>query len=181
MDNAETELFWTDWRRFHPHQWPVGWALRQSKSLPWLRLHALPESKRYSQNAAEQAIILDRAYELAGQVIGDGEHCWQVAATYGDWAPSSGNVMQLDDDVDEVARGLHFDAMARQWQRGGYDTILTEIADDVAGHILWFNSSNGAIFAPYDGGFDLFPSSQQDVENYRMLYSEWLSKRPDGL
>jgi len=43
------------------------------------------------------------------------------------------------------------------------------------------NQNSNAIFAPYDGGFDLFPPSQLDVEHMRELHPEWLSSYPDGL
>ncbi len=181
MGSNSTDLFWTDWRKFHGELWPVGWALRQSQLLPWLRLHALPESKRYAQNHAEQRIILDRAYELAEHIIGESELCWQVTASYGNWLPSSENVMLIDDENEHEASGLHFDAISVQWGRGAYDAILTDIADDKTPHILWFGPSKGSIFAPYDGGFDLFPRSHKHVEDYRNLYSEWLSKHPEGL
>ncbi|WP_446689018.1 DUF3885 domain-containing protein [Rhizobium laguerreae] len=45
-----------------------------------------------------------------------------------------------------------------RWQEGSFDDLLTARADDETGPTLLMNSGNGAIFAPYDGGFDLFPA-----------------------
>ncbi len=40
---------------------------------------------------------------------------------------------------------------------------------------------SGAIFSPYDGGFDLFPHSQSEVESLKAEWVDWLCLRPDGL
>jgi hypothetical protein len=39
----------------------------------------------------------------------------------------------------------------------------------------------GKIFAPYDGGFDLFPSPGEEVAQLKSRFSEWLSSHPEGL
>ena len=69
-----------------------------------------------------------------------------------------------------------------RWQlsQQTFDARLLEIADDTE-RSLWMNRATGAIFAPYDGGFDLFPCSHADAAALRTEHADWLSDYPGGL
>jgi hypothetical protein len=62
-----------------------------------------------------------------------------------------------------------------------FDKLLTAIADDEVDFVFWMNRENGAIFAPYDGGFDLFPSTDAQVDELKKSYPDWLSSHSQGL
>jgi hypothetical protein len=42
------------------------------------------------------------------------------------------------------------------WASGQFDGLLRDIADERAAPTLWCSGETGAVFAPYDGGIDLF-------------------------
>lgn len=75
-------LFDREWSDFRPGHQPAGWMLRDAGSLPWVRFHSLPQSKRYPDNEAEAEIILSRAEALGDAILGRGAACWQVECRY---------------------------------------------------------------------------------------------------
>jgi hypothetical protein len=67
------------------------------------------------------------------------------------------------------------------WRQGTLDSILLAIADEKTGPTMWMNQQTGKIFAPYDGGFDVFVSSPEEVGLLRAQFGDWLSDHPEGL
>ena len=180
MKSKSEQQFWSEWTQLYAGLWPAGWMLRTAGQLPWTRFHALPESKRYADTPEEAQMVLDRAYELADKVLQEGAACWLVTAIYEDdkiGAPDSDNFV-ADEDGDA---GWRFSASEVTWQRGSADAILTDVARDQAGPTLWLSRETGKIFAPYDGGFDIFLRSPAEVEEIKTKYREWRSSHPEGL
>lgn len=68
-----------------------------------------------------------------------------------------------------------------RWQGGVFDKVLKDVADDATGPTLWCDREYGRVFAPYDGGFDLFPISMAEVAELKARHKDWLSKEPSGL
>jgi hypothetical protein len=172
--NEKQSAFVTDWRRFRPEGVPLGWLLRQSEAEPWLRLHALPGSKRYAENDRERRLVLGRANWLAARILGKGHPCWQVEVVAGD-QENVGYYQEAGEDF-----RFYFNAKQITWQYSQNDQLLTDIADDTR-RALWMNKTDGKVFAPYDGGFDIFPCNQQEVDLIANKRKSWLSKHPKGL
>lgn len=177
--------FKREWSSFHDQRRPLSWMLRSDKSLPWVRFHSLPDSKRYPENKAEEVVVLGRAYTLANATLGTGAGCWQIACRpdetsppYWDVPASGTAAMTLADDDGDLWR-VH--VLETHWRKGTLDSILLAIADDRTGPTMWMDRQTGKIFAPYDGGFDLFLSSPQEVEQLTAQFGDWLSDHPEGL
>ena len=83
-----------------------------------------------------------------------------------------------EDDFPEHA--WHVYAAATHWEPGKFSELLLSIADEKAAPTLWLSAS-GVVFAPYDGGIDLFLPTLPAVERLRMAHPTWLSKHPEGL
>lgn len=77
------------------------------------------------------------------------------------------------------ARITQFVALV-EWQNGSFDEILRRVANDEIRYISWMNIQNGEIFAPYDGGADLFLSSTARRDELREQFKDWLSNHPEG-
>jgi hypothetical protein len=169
------EQFRADWSRFHPNQEPTGWLLR-ARPIPWVRFHALP--------AAERATILARAYILAAEVLGEGASCWMIASYYWFGAKAAEGEPTLEwvyDDDDEDLGILRSEVSLTEWRSGAHDTSLMAIAEGQTAHEVWMARATGEIFAPYDGGFDLFPSDWTRVAVLKTKWASWLSSYPGGL
>lgn len=72
------EDFHRDWSHYHGDQPPLAHVLRERAQTPWVRFHALPDSKRYAENEAEQREILRRANVLGAEILGADTLCWLV-------------------------------------------------------------------------------------------------------
>jgi hypothetical protein len=173
--------FEQNWMVFHPELRPISWLLRESKSLPWVRFHALPESKRYAEDRTEKAIILDRGYTLADEILGEAANCWRITLQYKPATKEISTFKEWIEDDHDPNWAWHWDATPSIWRRGQSDALLTAIANFEGPYTIWMNREDGGIFAPYDGGFDLFPSTAKRVAELRLQFRDWLSSRPDGL
>lgn len=189
--------FETEWDQRYGEYRPAGFAMRTGGAKHWVRFHALPESKRYAETKAERAIVLARMNTLAMAVLGNAS-CWIVQTTYRDLEAETDEVEHLwppavtlelpvafqfeGNDDEACGEGLWIvHAAEDHWKTGRFDQILEAIADDTAASTLWMSRSTGAVFAPYDGGVDLFLPTQADVDHLKVRYSDWLSTYPSGL
>lgn len=186
------------WSRFHAGHWPVGYRLRGSGAVNWVRFHSLPNSKRYADSDDERRTILQRQNLLASEVLGP-DPCWLVQTH---WITPAGmtdvadahdpfaatrqfdlkpafEFSDDDDDDDSVAWRVH--AGQTGWTDGGFDELLTSIAEERAGPTLWMSEATGSIFAPYDGGVDLFLAKPEEATSLKAKYRDWLSSHPAGL
>lgn len=178
MQTQPDTEFQREWAHYHGERRPLGWLLRQDDDLPWVRFHALPDSKRYAENDRERQIILERANQLGDRLLGAGAECWLVESnpvTLADGAIFTGTYAE-DDDFE-----CSFYAYPVRWQAGGFDALIAAIADDMPGRALWMSRKSGNILAPYDGGFDCFLASRRDILVLKVDFGIWLSPEPSGL
>ncbi|NKM72955.1 DUF3885 domain-containing protein [Rhizobium laguerreae] len=186
-DSEAIEAFAREWAAFYADRKPMGWMLRQDKSLPWIRFHSLPGSKRYPEDHNEEAIVLQRARVLGKAILGGNADCWQVQCRPKEpnppyWSVPVTGVESSTFADDEEDGGLWTAYVSSiTWRRNELDATLLAIADDRSGPTLWVSRKAGKIFAPYDGGFDLFPASMHEVARLKADHEDWLSSHPDGL
>jgi hypothetical protein len=173
--------FNAEWAQHHFGRHPFGPLLLQDASLPWVRFHALPGSKRYAENAAEREIILARANELGDHLLGAEAPCWLVGTDFQETRTGWTLAGQYEDDIgvpDELI--VPFFVQSVDWRSGDFDAELMSIAEDDE-RFLWIGRTSGGIFAPYDGGFDLFSPNARQIATLKAELSEWLSLEPSGL
>lgn len=186
------------WRAFYPNVEPTGRLMRAADVPHWIRFHSLPLSKRYADTEEEYSTLLSRQNALASAALGNDRPCWIVQAC---WTTTEGTVELADEsemfrasrdfglehafsfDVDEGADAEHWKVMAGpvRWRQGGFDEVLLRVADEQSAPILWVSAESGAVFAPYDGGVDLFLTSEAEVTDLRSKHVDWLPSHPDGL
>jgi len=189
--------FEDEWARFHPTCSPVGWMMRNGGERHWLRFHSLPESKRYAETDEERAAVLGRANAIATEVFGEGQPVWLVQTCWDtpegmvelmpdpfaacrdfELKPSTSFVEDPTDDEPIIWRAH---AALKAWKSGAFNALLQSIAADQAAPTLWMSASSGAVFAPYDGGIDLFLPSASEVSRLKHAHPDWLSGHTQGL
>ncbi len=166
------------WAKYHVGERPVGWMLREDGAKNWLRFHSLPASKRSADTDDERSILLARHNALAEEVLG-ADPCWLVQTHLTTHTGESGAADQYDpiratrelglcfvstlfvDDEEDRPRRVY--AVQTNWLPGRFDDLLLALADENAGPTLWM-AANGAIFAPYDGGVDLFLADAAQIQ-----------------
>lgn len=185
------EVEWSQWYGGHS---PAGYALREGRVLHWQRFHSLPKSKRYADTDIERAVILDRMNTIAFEVLG-GDPCWIVQLAYSPLDPKAEvagyPLARLDlphafvfegDDDEPCGEGLWtVSAAATRWRHGVFNDTLRGIADDKAVNTLWMSRRDGSVFAPYDGGVDLFLPTAGEATRLRQTYADWLPTNSEGL
>ncbi|HEY0084431.1 MAG TPA: hypothetical protein VGB65_00830 [Allosphingosinicella sp.] len=190
--SPKVQRFEEEWARYRAGCPPIAWMLRAYDAVPWLRFHALPESKRYPESKAERAIVLSRANELGERVLGPGTSTWQIETLFkmpaeADAMPATTRVSGAGElagevpDPDNPGERWEYYITESRWRAGAFDRLLIEITKVRPKRIMWFSRQNGAAFAPYDGGFDIFPSSFEDIAALKRDYADWLSPHPGGL
>lgn len=189
------------WSRHYPDVEPVGYELRRAGVRNWVRFHSLPGSRRYPDTEAEWDVLLARQNELAAAVLGENRDCWLVQShwepdpEFPDIALQDGNdpfrataeyglssaLVTLREPGTEFERRWEAFAGLTAWASGRFDGLLRDIADEQAGPTLWCSSESGAVFAPYDGGVDLFLPDKSRVRELKAKHSAWHSAHPAGL
>ncbi|AYV44865.1 hypothetical protein CFHF_07370 [Caulobacter flavus] len=188
------------WARFHEGHRPIGYRLRQGGAANWVRFHSLPESKRYAETDEERGIILRRQNALAAELFAS-DPCWLVQTH---WTTPDGVIDVADqndpfaatrqfnlepafayvddeDEDDEDPSSWRVHAGVTRWTDRVFDELLADIAEDRAGFTLWMSEATGSVFAPYDGGVDLFLAEAEQVAALKAKYRQWLSSHASGL
>ena len=184
------------WTQFHLGEPPIGWMLLGEGAANRLRFHSLPASKRYADTDEERSLLLGRQNVLAFEVLGD-RPCWLVQAH---WVLQPGErdvadqhdpfratrewkldfAFEILEDDGEEGRPWRVHAAQARWAPGRFDDLLLSIADEKAGPTLWMGT-DGAIFAPYDGGVDLFLPGAEAVQRLAAQHPDWLPTHPLNL
>ena len=175
--------FSREWQSFYGKTHPIAFMLRGVAGKPWVRFHALPGSVRYAQTKQQQDEIHRRAAILANETLGRGSECWLVRSWREEYpkpvnssADCELRYREDDDDFQWVSSPSQV-----LWHEDTFRDLLHDIAEDRTGPTLWFNGETGKVFAPYDGGFDLFPTSIEEVDELKRQHGDWLSSEPSGL
>ena len=192
------QTFEQDWRTFYPNADPAGWMMRNAGAKHWLRFHSLPLSKRYADTDAERQILLYRQNTLASEVLGAGRPCW-LAQTFWPVADNDAEArlhplrawpkyqfefafrFLTEKDDPEFRKELTTYASRQPWQADAFDDLLWAAANEKAAYTLWMSCSTGAVFAPYDGGVDLFLPTDDHVKALKIKHPDWLPTNAHGL
>jgi hypothetical protein len=183
------------WREHFGDLPPVSHLMRAALPQRWLRIHSLPDSKRYAQTEHEYAELLRRHNLVAAEIVGTGDavlfgHCWgsvdEFASAFAEfeWATRSGlrkaeptPVPTNDDDEHDLLVG----GCAIRWSRGAWDDMLRDVADDRLSSVVLVNPRSGEVYAPYDGGADLIVANPERTLALKSRWMGWLSQHPQGL
>lgn len=178
---------------------PLNFLFREAYSKRWLRIHSLPESKRYADNDTEMNLILSRQNQIISDEYAENEDIYLVSTEfftnnkeiveeeefcfYPEYNFEKISVLNLNSyfPLDYSSdQKLNIFVAKRKWEVNIYNNLLKDIADD-ASIIFFVSIQNKIIFAPYDGGMDVIYQNENQKNFYKKKYKEWLSDREDGL
>ncbi|WP_103864778.1 hypothetical protein [Aquimarina sp. I32.4] len=190
------EEFTKYWRTTYAEANPIWHELKGIYSNRWIRVHNLPESKRYAETEDEYQIILNRQNKLISELVEENSEIMIVTGQYekelttGISNELSGfgefkkcRTLELHKiypeqyDVD-----FFYDIYFRSdiWKRNSKNDLLKSIADDEF-QAMFISPKGGCILIPYYGGMDIIVDSKEKRDGLKIKYSDWLSKREDGL
>jgi hypothetical protein len=179
------------WELFLPGVSPLSDVMREKFPGNWMRLHCLPNSKRYAENSGERNEILLRCKTLFGEIFLSSK-CNLVLCFFPE---SIGKVRPWLSDLklekfEEITVGsgeapyiVTLLGSVFNGQRPLFEEMILAVTEDSSGPLLFFDHVSGVVFAPYDGGIDLFffQNTEYQINYFRNKYSDWLSDRADGL
>ena len=181
---------------------PVSYRMRELSPARWLRIHSLPGSKRYPEDDAEYAELLARHNAAATDLFGDGAPVVVVAHAY--FFPGEPELegppelpVALAEPLRRVrrvdARELHPHADPAEdaavdlwaapavWRAGAFDPMIRAAADGRGPSVLLATPDAERVYAPYDGGADLYLETRAVRDAFKARYAAWLSAEPSGL
>jgi hypothetical protein len=178
---------------------PAGYLCRTTLPDRWMRIHSLPESKRYPDTEAERDEVLRRQNAAACYALGEGSECILFITQYGEsrhWpdyyvegSRYTAEFLALNRFAPEYVQSydkgqdgpLQFFATRQRWHACAFDALILMCADGTAGPYMFANIDRRSAYAPYDGGADLFFSTPDAVVEARRTFSDWLSAIESGL
>lgn len=175
------------WDAHHPGVAPLGYVLREARPERWLRVHSLPEPKRYPDTDDEWATLLSRQRTVAAEVLGADAPVWVVVADsyldeHGALAalPHLAPALEMSVDGMEDSGAWTFHAAEARWDFARFEPALRAIANDEL-RVLFVGVESGRVFAPYDGGVDLIVETVAERDRVRARFGAWLSREQGGL
>lgn len=174
-----TDLWDRRWPKVHPC---LPYRLKIEYPDRWVRLHCLPESKRYPETEHEYEIVLGR-YNTVMDELFSGQ-IFVVTAVYTsspDWPGEDEpwRTAQLDDEPG-FESFTHLFLAQKEWESRSIDGLLRRVADDVEAGVIITDPDLRWLFHPYDGGMDVIAPTAADRGALRDRHRDWLSKHPEG-
>jgi hypothetical protein len=188
----------TNWQQWFPDCEPISYHLRARFRKRWVRFHSLPESKRYPENEAEYATLLERHNCVLGELAQHGETVALLTTGYSETLEpmrSYDDLLKFDplavpwrtvamhQKEDEVhdPNFWHVFVSEWTWTPGTFDPLVRLIADDVIANVMIVALDGEWLLHPYDGGMDVILETREARGRLKSRFREWLSARSDGL
>jgi hypothetical protein len=195
------EQFTKFWVKNFPEIPPINHLFKHYLKNRWLRIHSLPEAKRYAETPEEWAILLERQNTVFSDLMPKNAKICIVSGFYSfeekvfdktvfDTLPyfKTLNFKELEAlDMFKLSKdwfdeGVKFTPCFAEdiYAPNRFDRILKSIAND-EWRLFFLDPKSNRIIAPYDGGIDLVFEDEEQLNVYKNKYKNWLSQRQDGL
>lgn len=184
------------WEQHFPDCAPVAHWLKAAFPERWVRFHSLTGSKRYPDNEAEYATVLERHNHILADLTGSersvvllspGASASPNPVRAPEWeALDPEAVLWRSVPMHELEEGwdephfLQVFASIWEWRWGLFDPIVRLVADDVLWNVMVVNAECRWLLHPYDGGMDVIAESSVARDQIKSSHLNWLSPRPDG-
>jgi len=123
MSGTECRAWWNE--QF-PDSPPVGFMLRQAYPQRWLRIHSLPESKRFAETKEEYTELLLRHNIVATETLGEGSRCYLIQGCWGKPGErQDGWIVAIESE----ALDIQFGVVETIWSYRQHEGLLREVAD----------------------------------------------------
>lgn len=202
MTDILTNSFDYKWNKLFPNKVPISYLFKHYFPKSWIRLHSLPNSKRYADHAVEIDLLLRRQNQIISDCLPPSTTIFIVSGNYfiGDSSIAnydqvaelqynfiSGsriNLHEIDPEYfdDGENNDLYFTPMFTEivWEQNLHNDLLLKIANDETRAFL-ISFEKKIIIAPYDGGLDIIIDDFNLKNQIKQKYREMLSTRDDQL
>jgi hypothetical protein len=172
--------FFIYWAAHYGDAPPLSYHLKHNFSKRWLRLHSLPDSKRYADTPDERAIVLARHNKVMDDLAGEDA---EISIIINHIEKESHLFVSFNlEPLGAISAGqgepsLQSFIWTDTWSHGLFDVLFSLFAyDEIKGFIV----VKDYLIAPYDGGIDIIAPNAWTCWALKRKYADWLSKREDG-
>ena len=157
-------------------------------------MYSLPLGRRYPADSTDWEELLRRHSTAADVVLGRNAQCALIAAFFGEQPEDREFVNQFglevlalvaddfpEDDSDPADHAIDLYWAVTTWDELRFAEAIRARADDRGPSFLFAALETGNVYAPYDGGADLFTVTRDERTRVRNAVRAWLSPRRDGL
>jgi len=160
--------------------------IREAWPKYWLRIHSLPDSKRYPEDETERQIVFDRHSRFGSALLGERARCLIIQSRFNGFQRSGELMPELEwtqiHRVGESDEDAWDSWMANTtWDAAVFRTLLMAIAEGREAHIAFVSEVTDCVFIPYDGGADGFSFDTDLLRRLREEFAPWRSAHPLGL
>ena len=174
------------WNSAHPNVEPHGASLRTTVPHLWLRIHSLPNAKRYPDTDDEESVLLSRHRHAISHIAGDQNllmmfSIWKQRNLVSDFGFEKRESFVVPPGAwSEQPRVIEV-AGPLQPTDERLGRVILSVAHDNMDGVLIATVDFRRVICLYDGGADLFFDDVSSRDNAAELLREWVSSRPDGL
>ncbi|MFE9913037.1 DUF3885 domain-containing protein [Streptomyces clavifer] len=195
MSRIDLDALSALWERRWPSP-PGDSPMRLAHPDRWVRFHSLPESKRYPDDEAEYAVVLDRHHTLLSELGPSDTELYVVTREWNgdcDLVVRMRQLQEVDPDGELWVSHVHDDdfpddivyehqyVSRRRRSRQDLDPLLRLVADDIIAGVTLAPLDLRWLYHPYDGGGDVFAPSSAIRDALKTAYHDWLSTHPTGM
>lgn len=175
------------WGNSYSSVQPTGWALRAAFPDRWLRIHSLTDCKRYAETEQDWSTLNERHRHATSLLLREDEDGYLVVP----WSCAENEVFHelglrpslelpaFQPDPNAPATGPYHISGYR-WRFDAFSPIL-EAVSDWKTMALFVTADASRIYAPYDGGADLFTSNSGHLSVLEADLKAYLSPLKSGL
>lgn len=174
----------------------MGHLLRVDYNDLWLRIHTLPESKRYLDTEAEYQEILHRHTTMLDELFPHTHELLLLAVSYSE--TSQPESVELDHipgssfsysstiplhkiEGDDWSNFCHIWLHNLPWPCSFLPDLLRAVTQWRSADCLLLDPLQSRIYHPYDGGADMILETVSKKQQLKQKYGQWLSAHPLGL
>lgn len=173
---------------------PEAHKLKHEYPDRWVRLHALPYSKRYPESEAEYLEVFRRHNVVLRALLAEQQKVLVVVPEYSESRTPTKPDSQLahlfptsefwcsfkpyEDDEYEVYWHLHVSEVT--FTGSEFDNLFRLVADDDVRNMMIISPATKLVFHPYDGGADVVLATTEQRDRLKKKYHKWLSDHPGG-
>ena len=160
-----------------------------------MRIHTLPESKRYPENELEYQEILSRHNTILCEITDHSGDIVVILPEYSEARDPTNPVKVLNEmfpaskywrsiaqheQCDEDEYYWHLHVVSIPYSGSELNSLLRLVVNDEIRNIMVVALSSEVVYHPYDGGADIVMHSTERRDEIKQNHANWLSKHPDG-
>ncbi len=197
IEQLKKDILSNNWDKNFPSALIYGLQLREQYKERWLRIHTLPDSKRYPADPKEYLEILRRHNEvmthlfkpnstLAVITFGYSETIIPVKPKEMDFISADLSYLySIPYEIDEKnpTSNIYWHGWFyfEQVMANKFDAILNRVIDNAIQNVYFVDLQCKNVYHPYDGGADIILSENQDVIIWKEKYNDLLPNNSLGL